>query len=326
MAMETYDFAEVYTHDPEIEAPVALDKNTLASMEVVPTGKAIGAEIRGVDLSIPVPEDVADAMRQAWTDHLVLLIRNQRLEPENYMDAARVFGEPQEGANKKYYEKAKKKSLYHAMDHHISILCNLGEDGKPVEKNDGLGSLEVVWHSDNSYIEQPPAGSTLYSLVIPNDNSGQTSFNNQYMAYDDLPADLLAAIEGKRSKQDATRNSANVLRPGVKEPTCPEEVPGPMHPMVRIHPESGKRALYLGRRRTWPSQYIEGMSNDSEELLDKLWAHATQPKYAWTHEWAAGDFLVWDNRCAMHRREVVNPTLPRVMWRSQFAGDEVIPG
>ena len=102
MAMETYDFAEVYTHAPEIEAPVALDKNTLASMEVVPTGKAIGAEIRGVDLSIPVPEDVADAMRQAWTDHLVLLIRNQRLEPENYMDAARVFGEPQEGANKKY--------------------------------------------------------------------------------------------------------------------------------------------------------------------------------------------------------------------------------
>ena len=113
---------------------------------------------------------------------------------------------------------------------------------------------------------------------------------------------------------------------GVTEPTSPEEVPGPMHPMVRVHPVSGKKALYLGRRRTWPSQYIEGIPNDSEELLDKLWAHATQPKYAWTHEWQVGDFLVWDNRCAMHRREVVNPNLPRVMWRSQFAGDKVIPG
>ena len=326
MVMETYDFAEKYTRAPAVPAAVALEKNSLSALEVLPTGKAVGAEIRGVDLSKPVPEDVKKAMRQAWTDHLVLLLRNQKLEPTHYMDAASIFGKPQAGANKKYYERAKKKSLYHAMDHDISILCNLGDDGKPVKKNDGLGSLEVVWHSDNSYIEQPPAGSTLYSLVIPNDNSGKTSFNNQYLAYEELPTDLLQAIEGKRSKQDATRNSANVLRPGVTEPKCPEDVPGPMHPIVRVHPVSGKKALYLGRRRTWPSQYIEGIPNDSEDLLDKLWEHATQPKYAWTHEWQVGDFLVWDNRCAMHRREEVNPTLPRVMWRSQFAGDNVIPG
>ena len=300
MAMETYDFAEKYTRAPAVPAAVALEKNSLSALEVLPTGKAVGAEIRGVDLSKPVPEDVKKAMRQAWTDHLVLLLRNQKLEPTHYMDAASIFGKPQAGANKKYYERAKKKSLYHAMDHDISILCNLGDDGKPVKKNDGLGSLEVVWHSDNSYIEQPPAGSTLYSLVIPNDNSGKTSFNNQYLAYEELPTDLLQAIEGKRSKQDATRNSANVLRPGVTEPKCPEDVPGPMHPIVRVHPVSGKKALYLGRRRTWPSQYIEGIPNDSEDLLDKLWEHATQPKYAWTHEWQVGDFLVWDNLSLIH--------------------------
>lgn len=324
--METLEISKTYTHAPESVVVPSGRPNTLDALEVVPTGRPTGAEIRGVDLANSVSEELADALRQAWSDHLVLLFRDQKLETKNYIDAAKIFGQPQEAANKKYYENAQKKSLYHMMGKDITVLCNLGPDGKPVEKNDGLGSLEVIWHSDNSYIEQPPAGSTLYSLIIPTDNSGQTSFNNQYLAYDELPADLLAAIEGKQSKQDATRNSANVLRPGVTEPTSPEEVPGPFHPMVRVHPVTGKKALYLGRRRTWPSQYIEGIPNDSEEILDKLWAHATQPKYAWTHEWQVGDFIVWDNRSAMHRREVVNSTMPRVMWRSQFAGDKVIAG
>jgi taurine dioxygenase len=324
--METFDFAEAYTTAPASVVVPSGRPNTLEALEVVPSGRAVGAEIQGVDLAKPVPAELADALRQAWADHLVLLFRDQKIEPDNYVDAAQIFGKIQVAANKAYYEKANRKSLYHVMEQDISILCNLGPDGKPVEKNDGLGSLEVIWHSDNSYIEQPPAGSTLYSLVIPTDNSGQTSFNNQYLAYEELPADLLAAIEGKQSKQDATRNSANVLRPGVTEPTSPEEVPGPFHPMVRVHPVTGKKALYLGRRRTWPSQYIEGIPNDSEEILDRLWAHATQPKYAWTHEWKIGDFLVWDNRCAMHRREIVNSAMPRVMWRSQFAGENIIAG
>ncbi|MGY9004078.1 MAG: TauD/TfdA dioxygenase family protein [Rhodospirillales bacterium] len=324
--MDTFDFAEAYTHAPEAVVVPPGRPNTLDAFEVVPTGRAVGAEIRGVDLAKPISEELAEAIRQAWADHLVVLFRDQKLETDNYIDAAQIFGKTQVAANKKYYDDAKKKSLYNIMGEDISILCNLGPDGKPVEKNDGLGSLEVIWHSDNSYIERPPAGSTLYSLVIPNDNSGQTSFNNQYLAYDELPEDLRKAIDGKQAKHDATRNSANVLRPGVTEPTCPEEVPGPFHPMVRIHPVTGKKALYLGRRRTWPSQYIEGMPNDSEDLLDRLWAHATQPKYAWTHEWQVGDFLVWDNQCAMHRREVVNSALPRVMWRSQFTGDDIIPG
>ena len=207
----------------------------------------------------------------------------------------------------------------------VSVLSNLDRDGNPVLENAGLGSLEVVWHSDNSYIEEPPAGSTLYAREIPNDGSGKTSFNNQYLAYDELPAELKQAIEGKRSKQDASRNSAGTLRPGVKKPEGPEEVPGPMHPMVRKHPVTGRSALYLGRRRVYPSQYIEGVTpQESEALLDRLWAHATQPKYAWTHVWRVDDMLVWDNRCCMHYREPVNATQRRVMWRSQFQGEKVI--
>jgi taurine dioxygenase len=308
--------------------PARKRANSLAGLKIVPTGKGVGAEIRGVDLSQPVPEDLQETLRRAWSEHLVLLFRDQDLTSDQYLQAARIFGEPQIGAARAYYEKAGMKSVRNSLPQpELSVLSNLDKNGNPVKENDGLGSLEVVWHTDNSYIEQPPAGSTLYAREIPSDNSGKTSFNNQYRAYEELPADLKKAIQGKRSKQDASRNSAGVLRPGVKKPEKPEDVPGPMHPLVRVHPVTGRKALYLGRRRIWPSQYIEGMPQDeSEALLNKLWAHATQEKYKWTHEWRVGDLLIWDNRCAQHYREPVNSEQRRVMWRSQFQGEPVVQG
>ena len=210
---------------------------------------------------------------------------------------------------------------------HVSLISNLDEEGHPVKDNGTLGSYEVVWHSDNSYVEVPPAGSMLYAVIIPVNGGGDTYFNNQYLAYDELPDDLKRAIEGKSQVHDSTRNSAGVLRPTVKLPTTPEEVPGPAHPLVRVHPVTGKRALYLGRRRDWPSNYIIGMSNDeSEALLDKLWAHATQPKYAWGHKWRVGDLVLWDNRCCMHYRSEVDATQPRVLYRTVVKGDPVIAG
>jgi taurine dioxygenase len=137
-----------------------------------------------------------------------------------------------------------------------------------------------------------------------------------------LPDDLKRAIEGKYQVHDSSRNSAGVLRPGVKLPTKPEEVEGPTHPLVRVHPVTGRRALYLGRRRVWPSNYIIGIPNEeSERLLDRLWAHATQPKYAWTHKWRVGDLVLWDNRCCMHDRTKVDVTQRRVMHRTTIKGE-----
>ena len=300
--------------------------NTLESLEVIPTGRALGAEVVGIDFTQPLDSNTKEAIRQAWLHHLVLRFRRQALTPQQYLQAIRVFGEPQPGAAGAYYQRAGRHSIATSMPlPEITILSNLDEHGNPVHRNDSLGSEEVVWHSDNSYIDKPPAGSTLYSREIPDDDSGQTSFANQYLALDELPVPLRAAIDGKCSKQDASRNSAGVLRPGVREPTCPEDVPGPMHPLIRIHPETKRAALYLGRRRAWPSQYIQDLSNnDSEALLDALWAHATKEAYTWTHHWALGDMLVWDNRCVMHRREAVNPKQRRVMWRSQFQGEPVL--
>ena len=304
--------------------------NAPENIEVVPTGAALGAEIRGIDLSQPVPEAGKAKLRQAWADHLVLLWRDQNLPDISFLQAAEIFGPTKEAAARKYqvaggYAIGGKRV---ALDPRVSLISNLDESGLPVKDNGGLGSYEVIWHSDNSYVEVPPAGSMLYAVALPNEGGGgDTWFNNQYLAYEELPADLKKAIEGKSQLHDASRNSAGVLRPTVTLPTTPEEVPGPVHPLVRVHPVTGKRALYLGRRRDWPSNYIIGIPNaESERLLDRLWAHATQVKYAWGHKWQLGDLVIWDNRCCMHYRSEVDSTQARVMYRTVVKGEAVVAG
>jgi len=304
--------------------------NTLAAFRVVPTGAALGAEVQGMDFSLPVSAEVKDALRKAWADHLVLLVRGQAITDEQLIAAAGIFGPPHDSASRKYHLAAGKQidNKFMLSTHpSVSIISNLGPDGNPVMDNGSLGSYEVVWHTDNSYVEVPPAGSMLYSLEIPVNGGGDTAFNNQYLAYEELPDDLKRAIAGKSQVHDSTRNSAGVLRPGVKLPTRPEEVPGPTHPLVRVHPVTGRRALYLGRRRVWPSNYIVGLPNDeSEALLDRLWAHATQPKYAWMHKWRLGDLVLWDNRCCMHYRSEIDVTQRRVMHRTTIKGEPLVAG
>ncbi len=300
------------------------------AIDVVPTGAALGAEVRGIDLSAPVRDDIKATLRQAWSDRLVLLFRGQDIDDDQLLAASGIFGPPHEAASRKYHlGVGKAVDNRHMISKHpsISIVSNLGPDGNPVKDNGSLGSYEVVWHTDNSYVDVPPAGSMLYALEIPRDGSGDTWFSNQYLAYEELPPDLKRAIAGRRQVHDSSRNSAGVLRPGVKLPTCPEEVEGPAHPLVRVHPVTGRRALYLGRRRDWPSNYVVGMPNEkSERLLDRLWAHATQSKYAWRHQWRAGDLVLWDNRCCMHYRSKVDATQRRVMHRTTIRGEPVIPG
>ncbi len=301
--------------------------NTLTRFKVIPTGAAVGAEIQGMDLSLPIPDTVKAALRQAWAKHMVIFWRGQKIDDDQLIALSAVFGPPHEAAARKYHLNAGEKidNQYH-LSHHpsVSIISNIGRDGKPVMDNGGLGSYEVVWHTDNSYVKTPPAGSMLYSLEVPIKGGGDTSFNNQYLAYDELPAALKVAIEGKSQIHDSSRNSAGILRPGVKLPTSPEAVEGPAHPLVRVHPLTGKRALYLGRRRVWPSNYILGLpNNESEALLDKLWALATQEKYAWTHAWQVGDCILWDNRCCMHYRTEIDVRQRRVMHRTTIQGEAV---
>ena len=315
------------THQPLRQAAIA-GINTLAAFRVVPTGAALGAEVQGVDFALPVSDEVKDALRKAWADHLVLLFRGQDINDDQLIGAAGIFGPPHDSASRKYHLAVGKQidNKFMLSTHpSVSIISNLGPDGTPVMDNGSLGSYEVVLHTDNSYVEVPPAGSMLYSLEVPLNGGGDTSFNNQYLAYDELPDDLKQAVEGRFQRHDSSRNSAGVLRPTAKLPTRPEDVEGPVHPLVRVHPVTGKRALYLGRRRVWPSNYILGLSNEaSEALLDRLWAHATQPRYAWTHVWRVGELILWDNRCCMHYRTEIDVKQRRVMHRTVIKGEPMI--
>jgi taurine dioxygenase len=180
-----------------------------------------------------------------------------------------------------------------------------------------LGYGEAVWHTDMSYIDVTPSAALLYSLEVTKEG-GETGFVSMYDAYETLPEDLKKAIEGKQIKHDASHNSAGELRKGFQPVSDPREAPGALHPIVIRHPVTRRKALYLGRR---PRGYIVGLSlEDSEALLNRLWAHATDESKSWWQKWNVGDLLMWDNRCVMHKRTAFDPNERRFMLRTQIKG------
>jgi taurine dioxygenase len=149
----------------------------MINFEIRPSSAALGAEISGINLSSDISKEVANALCAAWHKHLVLLFRDQSLNDSALLKASSIFGAVQEGGAQKYFRKGgfKKGKGLLADYPEITVVSNLDERGKPVRENAGLGSGEVVWHSDNSYIEKPPAGSMLYAIDIPDGGGGDTS-------------------------------------------------------------------------------------------------------------------------------------------------------
>jgi taurine dioxygenase len=277
-------------------------------VRVRPTGAALAADIEGVNLAEPLAPEAADAIKRAWGDHLVLRFRGQRLSDDDLMRFSRGFGEldwaPIAAAND-----APEGRQY------IMVVSNVVENGEPIGQ---LGAYEAVWHTDMSYIQEPPSASALYSLEAPA-SGGDTGFCNMYGAYDTLPVDLRRQVEGRVCRHDASRNSAGELRRGFVDASDPSRTVGAEHPIVRTHPVTDRKALFLGRRR---NAYIPGLPlADSEALLDALWGHCTKPEFAWYQQWRAGDLILWDNRCVMHRRDAFDPAARRVMHRTQIKGD-----
>ena len=197
----------------------------------------------------------------------------------------------------------------------MNVISNIKVDGVPVG---GLGDGEATWHADMTYTEQPPMAAALYALEIP-PSGGDTYWANLYLAYETLPAELKARIADRRAIHDATYNSAGIKRKGCDDVSDPRKAPGARHALVRTHAETGRKCLFLGRRR---NSYIVGLAlEESEALLDALWAHATQPRFAFRQQWKVGDLMIWDNRCTLHRRDSFDPNARRVMHRTQIKGD-----
>jgi taurine dioxygenase len=243
-------------------------------------------------------------LHDLWLDHLFLVFHDQQLTDEDLVAAAHVFGEPEVAAV------APKDGIYQK----VAVVSNVLENEKPIGV---LGAGELLWHSDHSFNERPLAASMLYALEVP-DVGGDTLFSNMYLALETMPARLRERVQGLTIKNDGSLNSAGERRTDAVI-TNLRSYEGPSHPIVRTHPETGYNSLYLGRR---PNAYVNGLSvEESEELLNELWKHATQPQFAWSHHWRVGDLIVWDNRCTMHRRDKFDAAARRVMHRAQCAGD-----
>jgi len=275
-------------------------------VEIRKLGDALGAQVDGLDLSVALEESAAEKVRAAWLDHLVLRFRGQKLTDPQVLAFSRTFGElDPPGPNPL--------GRLFLPDHpEMNVISNIKEKGVAIG---GLGDGEAIWHADMTYVERPPKAAVLYAIEIPPEG-GDTYWANMYLAYETLPAELKQRIAGREAVHDATYNSAGTMRKGYQEVTDPRQAPGARHPLVRTHPDSGRKCLFLGRRR---NSYILGLKlEESEALLDALWAHATQPRFTFRQEWRVGDVMVWDNRCTLHRRDAFDPRARRLLHRTQI--------
>jgi len=280
-------------------------------LDVRTTGAALGADIVGADLSRPLTSAEFGAIHHAWMSHLVLRFREQRLTDEQLMAFSRNFGALDGNPR---HAKVEGRSANDASGF-VNIISNVVENGRAIG---GLGNYESKWHTDMSYNAVPPMASALYALEVP-PTGGDTGFCNMYMALETLPAPLRDRIERLNCVHDSSLNSVGQLRVGFEAVTDPRKTPGAVHPLVRTHPVTGRRCLFLGRRR---NAFIQGLElKESEALLDKLWDHATRPEHCWTQRWHVGDLVLWDNRCALHRRDEFDGSARRVMHRTQISGD-----
>ena len=280
-------------------------------LDIAPFDGALGARVIGIDLARPVDAETAAALRGAWAEHLLLVYPNQSLNDDQLIAFTRVFGALDPPGPNPYG------GPILPAHPEINVISNVVEGGRPIGN---LGAGEAIWHGDMTYTDMPPRGSVLQALELPPEG-GNTYFANMYLAYETLDAELKARVAPLTCIHDATYNSAGMMRTGYTDVTDPSQAPGARHPLVVSHPETGRPCLFLGRRR---NACITGMPlGESEELLDRLWAHATQDAFATAHVWSPGDVLMWDNFATLHRRDAFDEASRRILHRTQIKGDTV---
>ena len=262
-------------------------------IRILPTGAALGADVIGIDPANPGNDDIA-AVKQALRDHLVVRLRGYALDDVAFTRFAAHFGTLE--ASPAY---SRSRAEYVPDCPEITIISNVVENGAAIGEH---GDGELNWHSDKGFVELPSAYTFLLGREVP-DSGGNTSFCNMYDAADRIPADLRARLDDLKLKHQRSHTAQGTRRPGYRDigTDDPRELPGPQHPVLRTHPESARKALYLGRRF---GGYIVGLPlAESEQTLDQLWTYAAHPDDIWTQEWKPGDLVIWDNRCSMHRRD-----------------------
>ena len=260
---------------------------------VRPSGRSLGADILGADIP-NLTEAGLEVVRRALADHLVVRFRAAAPSDRDFQAFAARLG-PLRGSP----DYTRSRPVYMADAPLVTVISNMVEAGQAVGEH---GDGELNWHTDLGFEDEPAGYTFLLAREVPV-SGGNTHFANMYRACEALPAALRARVARLRCKHQASHNAQGGKRPGYQdiETDDPREMPGPVHPILRTHPVTGRQALYLGRRF---GAYVPGLRlADSEALLDSLWASAALPENTWAQEWQVGDMVIWDNRCTMHRRD-----------------------
>ncbi|PZW46201.1 TauD/TfdA family dioxygenase [Pseudomonas sp. URMO17WK12:I2] len=276
---------------------------------VRPFSAAVGAEIIGLDLSRPLNDADFARVHRAHLDHNVVVFRDQRITPQQQIDFSRRFGVLQIHVLKQFLL---------ANHPEVFIISNIVENGQPI----GLGDAGKFWHSDLSYKEFPSLGSMLYAQELP-EEGGDTLFASQQLAYETLPGELRQAIEGKRAAHSYTARYADEVFSGIRRPTLTEaqlaEVKAVVHPVVRTHPETGRKGLFVNENFT--THILDVAEDESRQILAELYAHSARPEFIYRHQWQDGDMVFWDNRALIHLATGCPSHLRRRMHRTTIQGD-----
>lgn len=277
----------------------------------MPTSKnlsgSLGVEVTGLDLTRPpAPEEVAE-LNRLFVERSVLVVRDQRLTPQQMLEAVKLFGEIFEQHNKRF-------ALPDCPQiHYLSNQDHFQESGKRYIPGEG-------YHTDHSNDPSPPKATLLFAVELP-DRGGDTQFVDMRAAYDDLPEATKRRLETLQAVHVyQSRHSERKLMPLA--PELRAKVPDAVrHPLVRTHPESGRKALYLNPIRI---ESIEGLEEqEALSLLEELLAHATQERYQYRHRWKPGDFVMWDNRCLLHKANGdYDHSQRRYLYRVMLKGDQ----
>jgi taurine dioxygenase len=299
---------------------------------VTPLSGPLGAEISGLDAGSPIDNSTAADLRRALHVHQVLTIRDQRLTPRQFVDFARAFGKIEPFFINAY-------SLPEAPE--IYVLSNARREGKPIGR-DGAGTH---WHSDHTFHREPASATILYALEVPA-AGGDTLFVDMYRACEELPEDLKRQLEGRKAihryqkkehiySAETDADAVKRARIGALQALRRQEeagqaptptarhantLPDQLHPILRTHPATGRKALYLNDEMTVG---IDGMPEaEGRALLKALCARATAPDRVFTYKWRAGDIVIWDNPSVMHAATYTDPGEARTLYRLTVKGSE----
>ena len=273
------------------------------SLEIRPVAGALGAEIGGIDLTQDLDADTIAAVRRAWLDHLVIFFRGQQLTPERFLGFARRFGQVVEYP-------------------FIKGIPGFPEITPVVKLEHERVNFGGLWHTDTAYLERPPMGTMLIAREVP-PFGGDTLFANMYLAYETLSPGMRRLLDGliavnSSAKADVTKTREDRIRDGARKDAKPEYVAE--HPVVRTHPETGRKALYVNGGHT--VRFKDMTEEESAPLLQYLFVHQQRPEFTCRFRWEVGSLALWDNRCTQHNPINDYHGDRRIMHRVTLAGDK----